>query len=202
MQLSRPTVLILGIAFAFLLWWAGSEQGRQGVESHTLDSLFALRLTETRDWRTRLAEERQKARIASQRLAGLQNRVSVEKGRADSLGRVTGIQRDSLGMAETTIDSLAVFQRLTDTQAQQIQALTAGRDSAVVLAGVWQVEAGRWQALSLAADSTIQRLTSTLEAVNRKRVCRIAGMIPCPSRGTTFLVGLGLGLVGGVIVSH
>lgn len=151
MTLSKPTVLVLVLGFAMACWLAGTAQGRDGAESAVLDSLFAQSLRDGRSWRQQMAEARQEAKRAAGMASGLAIRLRGYRNASDSLSSVLDTLKAQIPETDT-VAVTAPHRAVIQAQDAQIRTLLVANDSALALAGVWQVEAGRWRVVAEAAD--------------------------------------------------
>lgn len=112
----------------------------------------------------------------------------------DSLGREIGLLKgDTAGMTDPehrAIHFQQLYEKRTQQQMQTVAALTSRtqeRDLALDQVGVLTRSLG-------AAEARVAQLEGLLDRGVKLQKCRIAGLVPCPSREAAFVGGVLLGI--------
>jgi len=132
-------------------------------------------------------------KIASERLRRMQARFTARDAAfADSLDALRGELADTAltnaqlrGIAERAIAQGAEYQAVARAAMDSLAAYRTATDAVIAA----------FQAERQAADSVIAAQRREIQGLRAAGQCRIVGVIPCPSRVQSFLVGSGVTLL-------
>jgi copper oxidase (laccase) domain-containing protein len=185
MRLRLPLYLVLaGLALAVIFYVLGQVQGRLDAEDRAWNAAARALVqsvhTRTTERLALLAQVDSVTVIA----ARYRRQATIALGQADSLGSLAdALAKDSSWYAAYQVRTQEVQQARAALNAKSAEADTLASTLLDVRSALALAQAD--------IDSLSDRLT---ESIDRKE-CRIAGLVNCPSRSTTFLVGAALGAV-------
>lgn len=189
--------LLVGAAIAGVAVHYSGEARRASRAAHVADSLRQVAEAE-RD-SVRRAESWRTDSIARSTAARLDSLASAQREVAREAARLRGL----IPAPDSTVrDSLRYWRETASSALAEVGALraTVATQDSVYLVQVGRIarltaEAQQDAAHIAAQDRTIASLTARLSLTTPARECRIAGLLPCPSRTSSALAGAAITLL-------